>query len=170
MAKVLNSRSYGRRSAVFHAEDVQWSFDGLDAGHDVEAEVEGANAVGEGSDGDDVDAGGGDVVDAVEVDAAAGFDEDAAIDLSDGGAEVGNGEVVEQDAVDAGGEDGLDLVEAIDLDFDVGGVGEGGAGFDERVGEGGGGGAARMARWLSLAMRASEREKRWLWPPPQRTA
>lgn len=112
---------------------------GLDGGHDIEAEVEGANAVGKGAYGDDVDAGGGDVADATEADAAAGFDEDATIDLVDGDAEIGEGEVVEQDTVDAGGEDGLDLLEAIDLDFEVGGVGESGAGLDEGIGEGGGG-------------------------------
>jgi hypothetical protein len=113
------------------------SFYALGEGQDVEAKVEGTDAVGEGSYRDDVHAGGGDLVNGVEGHSSAGFDENAAVDLSDGGAEIGERKVVEQDAVDSGGEDGLDLVEAIDLDFEVGGVGKSGVGFGERVGEGG---------------------------------
>jgi len=50
------------------------------SGIDVETEVKGADAVGEGSGGDDVDAGRGDSADAFEGDAAAGFDEGTAGD------------------------------------------------------------------------------------------
>ena len=107
----------------------------LGSGVDIEAEVERADAVGEGADGDEVDACGGDVADAVEGDAAAGFGERAAGDLLDGGAKIFDGEVVEHDGVDVGGEDCLDLVEAVDFDFEVGGVGECSACGEQSFGE-----------------------------------
>ena len=103
---------------------------------DVEAQVEGADAVGEGADGDDVYASEGDFADAREGDASGGFDEGSAGDLTDAEEEVGGGEVVEHDGVDcAGGEDGLDLVETVYFYFDVGGVGEFCAEGDEGLGE-----------------------------------
>ena len=75
-----------------------------------------------GTDRDDVDPGGSDMADAVEGDASAGFDEGASGDLLDSDAEIVDREVVEEDGVDAGGEDCVELIEAVDFDFQVGGM------------------------------------------------
>ena len=96
--------------------------------------------MGERAYGDDVDTGGGDLWNACEGDAAAGFDESATGDLFYGGGELRGGEVVEEDGVGAGGEDGFDLVGAVDFYFDVGSVGEFVAEGLQGVGEVGAGG------------------------------
>ena len=89
---------------------------------DIQAEVERADAVGEGTDGDEVDAGGGNLADEAQGDAAAGFGEGSAVDLLDGDSKIVDRKVVEENGVDVGGEDRVDLVEAIDFDFQVSGV------------------------------------------------
>ena len=91
--------------------------------------------VGERADRDDVDAGLGDRAHGLEGHAAGCLDRRAAGDLRDARAQVVEREVVEHDRADAGGEHGLDLLEPVDLDLDVRGVGEAGHRALERRGD-----------------------------------
>src|SRR5699024_1678621 len=84
----------------------------------VEAEVHGADTVGQSPRGDDVDTGGGDLADRGQGDIAAGLDESASGDELDALAQLGRGEVVEHDDVGPALEHGRDLVEPVDLDLD----------------------------------------------------
>ena len=65
---------------------------------------------------------------------------------------------------------GLDLVDAVDLHFEVRRVRELRAHGEQRIRHASPLCAVSTARWLSLAITASDSEKRWLWPPPERTA
>ena len=96
----------------------------VEHGLHIESEVEGADAVGEGSYRDQVDTCGGDVPDSVEGDAAAGFGESPAVDLLNCGPKIFDGEVVEENGVDVSGENVVDLVEAVNFDFEVSSVRE----------------------------------------------
>ena len=98
------------------------------------------------------------------------LDERAAGDERDALAQLVRREVVEHDRVDAGRDDRLDLVDPVDLDLEVGGVPDAGAGGADRVADRRRRPPASTARWLSFASTASESEKRWLCPPPSRTA
>ena len=62
---------------------------------DIQAKVQRTDAMGKGTDGDEVDSCRGDIADAIERDAPAGFDEGATIDLPNGGAKVFNREVIQ---------------------------------------------------------------------------
>ena len=76
--------------------------------------------MGEGSAGDEIDAGGGDAGEALEGDAAAGFELDAAGDEGDAALHFLIGHVVEEDDVDAAqGEEAFDLGEAVGFEFDA---------------------------------------------------
>ena len=83
--------------------------------------------MGEAAYGNEINAGGGDVANGVEVYAAAGFEfrAGAVTAQGDGVVEVGEGHVVEEDVIEAiECEEGGDLVEVIGLEFDFGiGVG-----------------------------------------------
>ena len=102
---------------------------------DIQAKVEGADAVGKGAYGDEVDTCGGNVADEVQGNAAAGFGQRPAVDPPDGGAKIVDGKVVEENRVDVGGEHCVDLVEAIDFDFEVCGVRDYCAQGEQGVGE-----------------------------------
>src|SRR5690625_2100487 len=102
---------------------------------DVQAEVEHRGAVGQGSRGDHVDPGAGDLPDRVQGDGPAGFDEGAPGDHLHPAREVLEGEVVEHDDVHSPGDHRLDLLERIDLDLEPGGVPQLPAGAADRLGE-----------------------------------
>ncbi len=91
-----------------------------DGSGDFEREVDGSRGMGEGTDGDLVDAGRRDGGDGVEVHAAAGFQENVLLAAYfDGCTELFVRHVVEKDEVDiAEAAEEADLIEGIGFDFD----------------------------------------------------
>jgi len=75
--------------------------------------------VGDGADGDEIDAGFGDGADGIEADAAGGLGEGTAGDQLHSGAELVGRHVVEEDDIGAGLSGEASLVKGVGLDFDA---------------------------------------------------
>jgi len=118
---------------------VSWPISGGFSGDKVQADVHGAGGMGDGADGDEIDAGGGDGADGFQVHAAAGFGAGAAGNELYGAAQLGGGHVVEQDDIRARRGGLGDLGEGVRLHLDL----EPGE-FFARAGDGGGDGVGRF--------------------------
>ncbi len=94
----------------------------VDAEFDIEAQVQGGDAVGEPADRDDIHPGGGDPCHGGQVDVAAGLDPGPAGHQGHSRGKIRQGEVVQHDGVHPGGQHGFDLVHPVHLHLEVRGV------------------------------------------------